>query len=345
VEVTTSGFFNKLPKAWHVHVLIWVAFYCLLQLYMLHKWDRIWFSLLNGMIAITFYLVAAYVNYLFLMPRYFKVNTLGRYITFSLIFVIITVLLRGIVEYFILFPIHLNFYDFRSGHIAYGFMTNLLAFIFGGLMYITTDYIILLKHQEALQRRQATSELALLKSQVQPHFLFNTLNNLYYLAYKKSEKTPQVIAKLSNIMRYFIDEAPKEKVLLHTELNFIKNYIDLESIRMVNPLQLAYCEEVPDDTILIPPMLLIPLVENIFKHGVDKMQVCNEVSLYLKMEGQLLHFKVKNKLYNEPKPKPNGGIDNLRQRLKLLYDTNFILETKAEQDYFMAYLKIPILNE
>ncbi len=342
MEVTTRGFFNKLPKAWHVHVLIWVAFYCLLQLYMLHKWDRIWFSLLNGMIAITFYLIAAYVNFLFLMPHYFKVNTLGRYITFSLSFVMMTVLLRGMVEYFILFPIHLNFYDFRSGHLAYSFMTNLLAFIFGGLMYITGDYVVLLKKQEALQRRQAMSELALLKSQVQPHFLFNTLNNLYYLAYKKSEKTPQVIAKLSEIMRYFIDEAPKEQVMLCTEINFLKNYIDLESMRMLNPLQLEFCEEVPDDTLLLPPMLLIPLVENIFKHGVDKMQVCNETKIHLQVQDGYLAFEVQNRLHKAPKPKSNGGIDNLRQRLKLLFDHQFLLQTQVENDFFIARLKIKL---
>ncbi|MFN7117897.1 MAG: sensor histidine kinase [Saprospiraceae bacterium] len=342
METTPIHLFSRMPDARRVHLFIWITLYCLLLLYSMHKWDKFWFAIINPSIAITSYLLAAYSNFLWLMPRWFTAGNLTRYLIISGLCIFTVGLLRMLAEYYILFPIHLAFYNFSTGHIALVTITVTLAYIFGGLMYITTDYIVVLKKQEALQRRQVITELALLKSQVQPHFLFNTLNNLYYLAYKKSEKTPQVIAKLSEIMRYFIEEAPKEKVLLATELDFIKNYIDLESIRMLNPPQLDFSEEISDNQILIPPMLLIPLVENIFKHGLDKMQTCNEVYLHLQVNNTTLLFSVKNKLYHESAPKKNGGIENLRQRLQLLYTDQFYLDTKAESGYYIAVLKIPI---
>lgn len=343
MEVSKKIFSFKTGKPWRIHVLIWVTFYCLLQLYVLHKWENIWFSVFTATIAMGSYLLAAYGNFLWLMPRWFQSGRITSYLLLSLGYVMVVVVARAIAEYYILFPVHLHFYNLSTGHFSLIFITTILAFIFGGLMYMMRDYILLLQKQEELRRRQASAELNLLKSQVQPHFLFNTLNNLYYLAYKKSKKTPQVIAKLSEIMRYFIDEAPKERVLLHTEINFLKNYIELESIRMVNPLQLEFCEDISENELLLPPMLLIPLVENVFKHGVDKMQICNEVSLHLQVVNKELSFKVKNRMYGEPKPKQNGGIENLRQRLELLFDTRFSFETRCENEHFIACLRIPIL--
>lgn len=337
-------FLKKQPKAWWIHAAVWVAFYALLILYSIHKWDEIFFPFAKATIAITFYLLATYTNYLWLLPKLFKDGKLGHYLILAALFLIFICIIRSYLEYLILFPIHKTFYNFSTGQIALVSMTNMIAFGFGGLVYITADYMNLLKKQEELKRRQTDAELALLKSQVQPHFLFNTLNNLYYLAYTHHEKTPQVIAKLSDIMRYFVDEAPKEKVKLSKEVNFLRNYIDLETMRMVNPLQLEFREEVEDNNLLIPPMLLIPSVENIFKHGVDKTQACNEANIYLQVNNKYLLFRVQNRVHEEKANinKKGGGIHNLHQRLKILYGNNYELYTQEGGGYFTTQLKIPI---
>ena len=106
-------------------------------------------------------------------------------------------------EYKILLPLHLKFYSWTLSHFSFVFITNFLAFAFGALLRISIDYLSLLRRQQEMKTRQVATELNLLKAQVQPHFLFNTLNNIYYLAYTKNERTPEVIAKLSDIMRYF----------------------------------------------------------------------------------------------------------------------------------------------
>lgn len=340
---TQHIFLKKQPKIWWIHAVIWVTFYALLILYSIHKWDEIFFPFAKATIAMIFYIAAAYANYLWLLPRLFKSGRMTEYLFFVILFLIIICTARSFIEYLILFPIHKTFYNLGTGQIALVSMTNLIAFGFGGLVYITADYSKLLKKQEELKRRQTDSELALLKSQVQPHFLFNTLNNLYYLAYTHNEKTPQVIAKLSDIMRYFVDEAPKEKVKLSTEINFLQNYIDLEAMRMVNPLEMEFRKELENEEILIPPMLLIPLVENIFKHGIDKMQTCNEATLLLKVNDGHLSFFVKNRIHQQPIIKnKKGGIYNLKQRLKILYNNDFKLNTHYEESFFVAHLSIPI---
>lgn len=343
---TQNIFLKKQPKAWWIHAAVWVTFYALLILYSIHKWDEIFFPFAKATIAFTFYLLATYTNYLWLLPKLFKDGKPGRYLLYTVLFLILICIIRSYLEYLVLFPIHETFYNFSTGQIALVSMTNMIAFGFGGLVYITADYAKLLKKQEELKRRQTDAELALLKSQVQPHFLFNTLNNLYYLAYTHNEKTPQVIAKLSDIMRYFVDEAPKEKVKLNKEINFLRNYIDLEAMRMVNPLQLEFREELEHENILIPPMLLIPLVENIFKHGVDKMQMCNEVNIYLQVNNKHLFFRVQNRVHEEKASanKKGGGIHNLRQRLKILYGTDYELYTQQGGGYFTAQLKISVVD-
>jgi LytS/YehU family sensor histidine kinase len=200
----------------------------------------------------------------------------------------------------------------------------------------------LLQRQQEMKTRQLSTELNLLKAQVQPHFLFNTLNNIYYLAYTKSDRTAEVIAKLSEIMRYFVDEAPKEKVPLSTEIQFLKNYIELEQIRMLHPVKAKFMIEA-DESILLPPMLLIPLVENIFKHGVDKTVEENNVAIKLKRLDQQLVFSTCNQVGPALTDRQNGaGLMNLRKRLAILYGDNFELTTSLENGNFKASLKFSV---
>ena len=117
--------------------------------------------------------------------------------------------------------------------------------------------------------QKSLAELNLLKSQVQPHFLFNTLNNIYYEAFREAPRTALLIGRLSDIMRYFVDESPKEKVTLATEIKFLENYIALEEIRIRHGVKVTF-EQRYEGNPVIPPMLLMTFVENIFKHGIDR---------------------------------------------------------------------------
>jgi LytS/YehU family sensor histidine kinase len=232
-----------------------------------------------------------------------------------------------------------QFFGWNFAHAAFDVITILLAFIFGFLLRVAINYIDLLQRQERLRSQQVASELALLKSQVQPHFLFNTLNNIYALAVAKSEQTAEVVARLSDIMRYFVEEATKDRVPLPLEMNFIRNYLELEQIRLRYPLPVQVCVNVENPAPHIPPMLLIPFVENVFKHGIDKTRPDNEAAIQLTYQQEQLKFQVKNKVFAFTE-RPWGGLANLQRRLELVYPDRFEMRVFEEGGYFYASLAI-----
>jgi Histidine kinase len=334
---------SKLPSAKWIQVGVWFLFLLFLSLYTIQKWDDMIFGIYNALIAALSYLIAVYANAYWLLPAYYKEKKKYRYYLYSLVFLDVLITVRMFAEYKLLYPLHKTFYNFSLSHFAFDVITILVAFAFGALLYISLNYISLLQEQEAMKRQQVAAELELLKTQVQPHFLFNTLNNIYYLAYTKDNKTAGVVAKLSDIMRYFVDEATKEKVPLHTELKFITNYMELEQIRMLHPAKIKFTVEANENRQL-PPMLLITLIENIFKHGIDKLKAENKAFIELKEKEGYLHLKTTNGYTEKNKTTLTGkGLINLRKRLTLVYKDDFSLHVKNLDNQFIAELKFPLV--
>ena len=326
-----------------LQVLLWSGFYLLLLLYTTHKWDNASYGILNASIAMLSYMTAVYGHAYWLLPAFMFRDKKGVYIAASGVFVTGVILLRMALENAVLMPLHRKFYDWQWAHFSFTCVTVLIAFLFGALLRISLNYIQLLRWKKELQQKQAEAELNLLKAQVQPHFLFNTLNNIYALAQSRSEQTPAMIAQLSELMRYFIEEAPKEKVCLMTELSFIKSYIELEQIRMVYPVtvKMIVADEVKN--LQLPPMLLMPFVENVFKHGVDKLQRENKVDIEISKVADKLQYIVSNSVLSQPTNGTGGfGLENLHKRLQLLYSGNFVLQTQKSEHTFSAELLIPV---
>jgi LytS/YehU family sensor histidine kinase len=192
-----------------------------------------------------------------------------------------------------------------------------------------------------LQKSQA--ELNLLKLQVQPHFLFNALNSIYYRVYKVDPPSAGLIERLADIMRYFVDESPKDEVPVSTEVAFIENYIALERIRIRHGATVQFEKSYKAD-LRIPPMLLMTFVENIFKHGIDKSLKQNQITISLvQQNGHLLFVTRNRKADPEIGNGPGGfGIINLTKRLKMLYGDKFELNIDDEGELYTAFLKIPL---
>lgn len=220
-----------------------------------------------------------------------------------------------------------------------GVMTYMLSFIFR----IALAYFELKQQSEKILVQKSQAELNLLKSQVQPHFLFNTLNNIYYEAYIDSPRTAKLVEQLSNIMRYFVDESPKDAVAIGTEIQFLENYIALEKIRIRHEIEITFDQDCSPH-LHIPPMLLMTFVENIFKHGIDKASSENKIELVLVQQGRYLSFKTQNRIFNKKAADAIGGfgIQNLRKRLTLLYAEKFELTINNDDQFFTAFLKIPL---
>ena len=171
-----------------------------------------------------------------------------------------------------------------------------------------------------LKAAHIQSELDLLKSQIDPHFYFNTLNNLYGLAKRKSDQTPEAILKLSEVMRYVIYKGKENLVTIEEEIDYLENYIELQKLRTQQEVTINFKKNLVINTIEIAPLLLIIPIENAFKHGVDTLLKNAYIDITLLVEKSKIVLEVTNNFGEDNIHTFKGiGIENLKKRLKLLY--------------------------
>ncbi|HEX2395633.1 MAG TPA: histidine kinase, partial [Bacteroidales bacterium] len=179
-----------------------------------------------------------------------------------------------------------------------------------------------------MENQKLGAELSLLKSQINPHFFFNTLNSIYSLAIIKSDKTPEAVIKLSEIMRYIIYDTERKLVPLSKEVEYIANYIELQRLRLSKQITVVFKTELGKEESVIEPLLLLPFVENAFKHGVDN-EKGGKIEILITQSGNTLQLHVENPLIEGLSIAQNGssgiGMNNTLKRLKLLYHENFSL--------------------
>lgn len=195
----------------------------------------------------------------------------------------------------------------------------------------------------SLEKEKSQTELDLLKQQLNPHFFFNTLNNLYALSLQKSDKTPESILQLSELMRYTIYKGQEKTVKLSQELDHIDDYIQLQQIRLQKNLNFEFNKQVKNDQVDIAPLLLIVLIENAFKHGIEPADDTASLKLSLISNDNTLVFSCENSFDPEEVNEIKGiGIDNLRKRLELLYPDRYTLEITTIANIFRAELKLQL---
>jgi two-component system, LytTR family, sensor kinase len=194
---------------------------------------------------------------------------------------------------------------------------------------------------QEIQVEKLQAEVNYLRSQVNPHFLFNALNNLYALTLKKSDEAPEVVLKLAELMEYMLYESEDASVPLEKEINYLNNYLELEKIRQGNNADIRLTVKGNTGKCWIPPFLILPLVENAFKHGVNR--AVHNAYLFISVDiADDLEIRIENNKSNSQGPEHNGGIGllNLRRRLELLYPGKYVLETADGPDKYQVYLKI-----
>ena len=193
-----------------------------------------------------------------------------------------------------------------------------------------------------VQREQLTTELELLKSQIHPHFLFNTLNNLYAFTLEQSVKAPQIVLKLSNLLRFMIYESRNEHIPLRKEVSVLQAYIELEQLRYGDRLDVSFSCRGNINNKQISPLLLLPFLENAFKHGTSKQIDQCWISFDLNVEGSVLQFKLINSIdkdVEKPATDDSGvGLQNVQRRLNLLYAGKHHLDIQSEEEVFIVSL-------
>ena len=335
--------FNGQATIKQLQWLIWIAVFFIVFFSILPQ-DGFRRAASFTMINVAFYAFIIYGNIKFLFPRYYEKDKKIQYIIYVIVMLVGGGLARGFLIiglYNMFFPAAPETWAFGTAvnFVLAGFLTYLLSFIFR----IAIAYFALKQQSEKILAQKSQAELNLLKSQVQPHFLFNTLNNIYYEAYREAPRTANLIGRLSDIMRYFVDESPKDEISMQTEILFLENYIALEKIRVRHETEINFIKNYNAEA-SIPPMLLMTFVENIFKHGIDKSSSENIIDISLIQQDGYLLFQTRNRIHEKPiKEVSHGfGIQNLGKRLTILFRTEFELDIDSKGQYFTAFLKVPL---
>jgi two-component system, LytTR family, sensor kinase len=296
----------------------------------------------------TFFIFSFYIAYALIVPIFTR-N--GRLFIKLLEFVIVYF---AFISFYIVYIKYINeqVYE-REVRVFYRYFLNAayysaLYMFMGAFFRLAINGLQVIYQKSKLEKQNLRGELALLRSQINPHFLFNTLNNIHAFTHKDADKTAFSIIKLSEIMRYMLNESESERVLLEDEIAYVKSYIALQNIRF-SETEYVFLEIEGDPAgINIAPMIFVPFVENAFKHG-DKRQKDSGVKVSLRISKTDIIFEVcnlKRKIKSEEIEEKSGfGLENLRRRLELTYPDSFILDIQDKQNEYITKLKIDLSNE
>jgi two-component system, LytTR family, sensor kinase len=286
------------------------------------------------------------VNYLWLYPKLFRKKKYLQWTISVLLLIFAGVALRYIVEELI-YPAYLGFRNYAEGTtLSYyaedGFFFLSSWVIISTVIGLIEDWTKMKNDKQALEQQNTQAELALLKSQLNPHFLFNTLNSIYSLAYQKSDKAPDAILKLSEVMRYMLYDSEGKVVLLEKELQYLHSFVDLQKARFKENIYVDLLVEGRITNQLIMPVLLIAFVENAFKHGVLN-DPADPVLIHVMVEEGHLQLHVQNRINHQLKDQTGGiGLPNIYRRLELLYPGQYKLNIKENDTHYICELSLQL---
>jgi len=345
---------NKI-KVIFLHTILWIAvWFFFVYFYSYNSINTnyaIWFSslLLPLTMAVTYFVVYFLIQRYLLTKRYFLFSLYSFY-TLVISSYIIVLIIYGCLVFLLSFNISIM-PPMSKNFIFVLILVYLVVGIVSFISLLNQNFKTISRNKELqtkileTQLKLKEQELQYLKMQIHPHFLFNTLNTIYGFALKKSEHTPEIILMLSNLLDYILYQINKPKVSLKEEVLHIKEYIELEKIRFKDTLNVSFSTNEIDSTIEVAPMLLIPFIENAFKHG-------NLINGFLKIEAIVrvienrLEFSIKNTVLNDNIKKENNGIglDNIKKRLDLNYSNNYQLQIENANNWYTVNLVINNLN-
>jgi sensor histidine kinase YesM len=326
----------------------------------LNYFQRLPNSMSDAVLFLPAHIFFSYSLMYFLIPRFIVKS---RYLLAALwlvVLVLTTASLSAVISLFVLTPVKEVFLPSHLVLKGHGLSSDRLALFYlallgglrGGLSVGGIAAAIkLMKHWYTegqrnlrLQKENAESQLQILKAQVHPHFLFNTLNNIYSFTQNTSPAASAMVMGLSDMLRYMLYECNKPLVPLAKELKMTEEYIDLEKIRYGNELELHI--DLPEDTegLYIAPLMLLPFIENCFKHGISNILEQPWLSLHITIEGPVMTMKLLNSkpATGSSNHKPGIGIENVRKRLDLLYPGKHELVIREEEEIFIVTLKMEL---
>ncbi len=336
------------------HLLFWVVIYYFYAYFLGYGSSNTHYvNLFSGFLMPPTILISYFLIY-YLIPNYLLTKKYKYFILYSVytfiisVYIIILSILYGLI--------------FSEGYkeVDTAPLTKTLPFIILGVYFVVLIMVSLslimhnynsIVNNENLKNKILQTqlqikdqELRFLKMQIHPHFLFNSLNTIYGFALKKKDEAPEMILKLSNLLDYILYQIEKPQVLLLEEINHLLDYVSLEKMRFHDTLEVETTVEVFNNTIQIAPMLLIPFVENAFKHG-DIINGSLNITIHIKTANDTLFFEIENTSIQENKTKTGIGLENITKRLEMLYTDFYTLEINQTAKYFKVKLTIRNLKQ
>ncbi|MFC1725926.1 sensor histidine kinase [candidate division KSB1 bacterium] len=333
--------FEKIIKSFFRHRIVYhLVFWSVIALYIFltikAEFGTVSISFLLTGLLILFQVIISYSNFFFIERFLYK----KKYTLYLISLFTVVAVYSSIFHY--LFKTYFNY----TSSIFQTIVSVLFLIFFTSAIKVIKKGIAQYLEFQDLKEKRLRAENDLLKAQVNPHFLFNTLNSLYGLCLKDSKKAPDAILELSEIMRYMVEAGKKETVSVHSEIKFIKNYISLENLRLVNKPDITI--DIEGDTLntRVPPMILIPFIENCFKHGIDSTSAGAFINIMLNINKTDLRFAVRNSKSKNNKnsryESPGTGIANTTRRLELIYPDRHMLKITDNTDDFYIDLSIKL---
>ena len=343
---------GKWLKSWEAkitaHILVWILIFLMPYIFntvgeedsAANDPGQDQFRYLNTITNI-FWVVLFYLNTEIFTPKFIYKQKYVWYIFLQLIIYSVIMLIHGFFFRMIISGHHFNIFKSSS--------YNILPFLF--TLTVSTAYKVISDRTRAenfnneIQRQQLKTELSFLRSQISPHFLFNVLNNIVAMVRLKSEELEPTVMKMSSLLQYMLYENDEEKVLLKNEIEYLQSYIDLQKQRFGAGLKLTIDFQVDDEYQTIEPMLLIPFIENAFKHGTGIITK-PEIHILLNLTKGFLDFSVRNLFdrTDKSKDKSSGiGLANVKRRLELLYSGKHSLSINESNGWFETRLNIKFI--
>lgn len=328
------------------HIFFWIVFYFFLIIV-----DNTAIPLSTKMIhkalRVSFYVVIVYSNINYLFNKYLKSNQLVLYVIFLILLVALVTPIEVVLHYLLFSLDGTNFSDaFNLENNSKYFLGGFFIAFSSSIYKIINDWMEHQRERSELQRQNLRSELKFLKTQINPHFFFNTLNSLYALTLKKSDKAPEIVLMLSDMMRYMLYESNERTIDLSKEIKYIENYLALEKVRHGENFKIQFTKSGDSAGHQIAPLLFIPFIENCFKHGIDHELKSGYVNIHLDIKDHILDLKVKNSMPNNlsnivTEKKAGGiGLVNVRRRLNILYPSQYTLMNRSEEKEYQVHMTL-----
>ncbi len=330
------------------HILFWIVYFVFNFFRFASINKDYWYSLKSNLVEFPLNIVITYFTIYFLIPRYILKKKYLQFFLYFIVSLVVFYVIRSGLSYLLvskdLWPEAQGYQEpFTLIHIVEVMIGTIYVVALVSAIKLAYDWVNEKRKNDELQRIQLQTELDFLKSQIQPHFFFNTLNNLYALVIKQSPNAPDVVMKLSEIMQYVLYEVKEPRVSLLKAINYLHSYLELEKLRHGDRVQSEINIEGDIDEVDIPPLIFLPFVENCFKHGVKK-EGDIKVNINFAVRGKFLYFSVENSLdgHKDSAPRRGIGIENVKRRLDLLYGKKYKLNTSATKEMFKVFLKLPL---